>query len=155
MDVPFWRRSSRLPLKYIRHLGGQSKHIERTSGCTRNAPRCGRFGSPTEPSPKPCSHPIRPRKWHAGQWARELPTSRTITRAWSSPSLARVGHGGSGGPWKRWAGTDGSPRSSLCGRWLRAPRGQAQAPYTPYPLENVHDKGYAAFHRVPESREFW
>jgi hypothetical protein len=43
--VPFWRQSSRLPLKYIRHLGGQSKHIERTSGCTRNAPRCGRFGS--------------------------------------------------------------------------------------------------------------
>src|ERR1700738_144252 len=45
MDVRFWRQSSRLPLKYIRHLGGQSKHIERTSGCTRNAPRCGRFGS--------------------------------------------------------------------------------------------------------------
>ena len=43
MDVPFWRQSSRLPLKYIRHLGGQSKHIERTSGCTRNAPRCGRL----------------------------------------------------------------------------------------------------------------
>jgi hypothetical protein len=45
MDVRFWRQSSRLPLKYIRHLGGQSKHIERTWGCTRNAPRCGRFGS--------------------------------------------------------------------------------------------------------------
>jgi hypothetical protein len=35
MEVPFWRQSSRLPLKYIRHLGGQRKHIERTSGCTR------------------------------------------------------------------------------------------------------------------------
>jgi hypothetical protein len=33
------------PLKYIRHLGGQGKHIERTLSCIRNAPRCGRFGS--------------------------------------------------------------------------------------------------------------
>jgi hypothetical protein len=58
MYVPFWMQSSRLPLKYIRHLGGQSKHIERTSGCTRNAPRCGRFGSHDRRNP--AQSPARP-----------------------------------------------------------------------------------------------
>jgi len=55
--MPFWRRSSRLLLKYISHLRGKGKHIERTLGCTRKA-RDAASLAPREPA----AVPPRPRR---------------------------------------------------------------------------------------------
>jgi hypothetical protein len=50
VDVPFWRRSSRLPLKYIRHLGGSGQTHRVNFGPHQECPEMWPFWLGEEPA---------------------------------------------------------------------------------------------------------
>jgi hypothetical protein len=118
---------ARLPLRYITtpwRSCGQGKNIERTLGCTRNAPPDGRLGSGRSRRTRPPQGPARALPGRGDDLlAGERPaTCGRMTRAWSSPSQQMNFHRRLATPFVILA---------LAGCAQMA-TGQGQTPYTPY-----------------------